>query len=57
MRFQYAWHLPLLLLAGSITGAAPARMYIANRASQTTELARKLVLQRLERIAGMSECR
>ena len=57
MKLQYAWLLPFLLLAGSTTGAAPPRMYIANRASQTTELARELVLQRLEWIAGMKECR
>ena len=57
MNLQYAWLLPLLLLAGSTTGAAPARMSIANRASQTTELARELVLQRLEWIAGRNECR
>ncbi|HJZ97286.1 MAG TPA: hypothetical protein VKE70_12330 [Candidatus Solibacter sp.] len=57
MKHQYAWFLPLLLLAGTTTGAAPARMYIANRASQTTELARNLLLQRLEWIAGRSDCR
>ena len=57
MKLQYAWLLPLLLLAGSTTGAAPARIQIANRASQTTERARELVLQRLEWIAGMKECR
>jgi hypothetical protein len=57
MKFQYAWHLPLLLLAASTTGAAPARIQIANRASQTTELARELVLQRLEWLAGRKECR
>jgi len=57
MKFELTWLLPLFLLAGSMTGAAPARMYIANRASQTTELARELVLQRLELIAGMKECR
>lgn len=57
MKLQYAWLLPLLLLAGSTTGAAPARMYTANRASQTTERARELVSQRLEWIAGMKECR
>ena len=57
MNLQYAWLLPLLLLAGSTTGAAPARIYIANRANQTTERARELVLQRLEWIAGRNECR
>jgi hypothetical protein len=57
MKHQYAWLLPLLLLAVSTTGAAPARMYIANRASQTTARARELLLQRLEWIAGRSECR
>jgi hypothetical protein len=57
MKFQYAWLLPLLLLAGSTNGAAPPRMYIANRANQTTALARELVLQRLEWIAGREECR
>src|SRR5215469_801967 len=57
MKLQYAWLLPLLLLAASTTGAAPARIQIANRASQTTERARELVLQRLEWIAGMKECR
>jgi hypothetical protein len=57
MKHQYARLLPLLLLAGPTTGAAPARMYIANRASQTTKLARELVLQRLEWIADMKECR
>src|SRR6516165_10340872 len=56
MNLQYAWLLPLLLLAESTTGAAPARMSIANRAGQTTELARELLLQRLEWIAGRSEC-
>ena len=57
MKLQYAWLLPLLLLAGSTTGAAPARIQIANRANQPTERARELVLQRLEWIAGMKECR
>ena len=57
MKLQYAWLLPLLLLPGSTTGAAPARTHIANWASQTTERARELVLQRLEWIAGMKECR
>jgi hypothetical protein len=57
MKLQYAWLLPLLLLTGSTTGAAPARTHIANRASQTTELARELLLQRLEWIAGRGECR
>ena len=57
MNLQYAWHLPLLLLAGSTSGAPPARMYVANRASHTTELARELVLRRLEWIAGRNECR
>jgi hypothetical protein len=56
MKIQYAY-LPLLLLAGSTRGAPPARTDIANRASQTTELARELVLQRLEWIAGRKECR
>jgi hypothetical protein len=32
-------------------------MYIANRASQTTERARELVIQRLEWIVGRNECR
>jgi hypothetical protein len=57
MKFRYAWFLPLVLLAGSASGAPPAPLYIANRASQTTELARELVLQRLEWIAGRKECR
>jgi hypothetical protein len=57
MKLQYACLLPLLLLAGSTTGAAPTRLYITNRASQTTELARELLLQRLEWIAGRSDCR
>ena len=57
MKLQYAWLQPLLLLARSTTGAAPAGTYIANRASQTTEHARELLFQRLEWIAGRSECR
>jgi hypothetical protein len=57
MKREYACLLPLLLLAGSTTGAGPARTYITNRASQTTEHARELLLQRLEWIAGRSECR
>src|SRR6516164_4930628 len=57
MKLQYACLLPLLLLSGSTTGAAPTRLYITNRASQTTELARELLLQRLEWIAGRSDCR
>jgi hypothetical protein len=57
MKTQYAWLLPLLLLAGSATGAAPARIQIANGAGQTTERARELLLQRLEWIAGMEKCR
>jgi hypothetical protein len=44
-------------LTESTNGAAPARTYLANRASRTTELARELLLQRLEWIAGRSECR
>jgi hypothetical protein len=56
MKLQYAWYLPLLL-AASTTGAAPARLDIPNRASQTTEFARKLVLQKLESISSMSKCR
>ena len=57
MKLQYAWNLPVLLLAASTTGAAPARTHIANPADQTTESARQLVLQKLERISKMSECR
>ena len=57
MKLQNACLLPLLLLAGSATGAAPARMYMASRASQTTEVARELLLQRLEWISGRNECR
>ena len=56
MKLQYAMYLPLLL-AASTTGAAPARPDIPNRASQTTEIARKLVLQKLESISRMSQCR
>ena len=37
--------------------APPARIYIANRANQTTERARELVLQRLEWLAERNECR
>jgi hypothetical protein len=56
MKRQYKWYLPLLL-AASTTGAAPARLDIPSRASQTTEFARKLVLQKLESISSMSKCR
>ena len=56
MKLQYALYLPLLL-AASTSGAAPARLNIPNRASQTTEGARKLVLQKLESISRMSNCR
>ena len=57
MKLQHAWNLPVLILAASTTGAAPARMHIANRAGQTTESARQLLLQKLEAISNMSECR
>jgi hypothetical protein len=57
MKTQYVWLLPLLVLAGSATGATTARIQIANRASQTTKLARELVLQRLEWLAERNECR
>ena len=57
MKTQYVWLLPLLVLAGSATGATTARIQIANRANQTTKLARELVLQRLEWLAERNECR
>ena len=56
MKLRYAMHLPLLL-AVSTPGAGPAQPNPLNRASQTTELARKLVLQKLESISSMTNCR
>jgi hypothetical protein len=47
----------MLLLAASTTGAAPARMPLPNQVNQTTEVARKLLLQRLGRLAGTGACR
>jgi hypothetical protein len=56
MKRQYAWHLALLLLvASAIDGLA--RTNIANRTGQTTERARQLILQKLEAISNMSDCR
>jgi len=48
MRSQYALYLQLLLLSLMPASAKPSRLTISQRASQTTEIARKLVLQRLE---------
>jgi hypothetical protein len=57
MRAQYAFYLQLLLLSLVSAGARPVRPNVSERANQTTELARKLVLQRLESITSMRECR
>jgi hypothetical protein len=57
MRIPHGLYLQLLLLSGLSTGAKPALPRVQEGSSQTTDLARKLVLQRLEWIASTGECR
>lgn len=57
MRVHYVLLLQFLPLSGLSTGATPAVPRVQEGTRRTTHLARELVLQRLELIASMGECR